>query len=65
MIHAGGVFHENALRLMTQYKQVYAGLGVILWVQLVAKKYPTQTPKHFSKNPIQNQIPFPNLKLKT
>ncbi|SMG39620.1 Amidohydrolase [Marivirga sericea] len=32
LMHAGGSFYEHALRLMTQYSQVYADLGVILWV---------------------------------
>ncbi len=32
LMHAGEVFYENALRLMLQYSQLYADLGVILWV---------------------------------
>jgi len=32
IMHAGEVFYENALRLMLQYSQLYADLGVILWV---------------------------------
>ncbi len=32
MMHAGEVFYENALRMMLQYSQLYADLGVILWV---------------------------------
>jgi len=32
IMHAGEVFYENALRLMLQYPQLYADLGVILWV---------------------------------
>lgn len=32
LMHAGEAFYEHALRLMTQYSQVYVDLGVILWV---------------------------------
>ena len=33
MMHAGEVFYEHALRMMTQYPTLYADLGVILWVE--------------------------------
>lgn len=39
MMHAGEVFYENALRLMVQYPQLYADLGVILWVHEIAMDY--------------------------
>ena len=32
LMHAGGVFYDNALALMEQYPQVYCDLGVLLWV---------------------------------
>jgi predicted TIM-barrel fold metal-dependent hydrolase len=32
IMHAGGVFYENALGLMLQYSHLYADLGVLLWV---------------------------------
>jgi len=45
MMHAGEVFYENALRLMLQYSQLYADLGVILWVH----QQPMDYAEHFLK----------------
>ena len=42
MMHAGEVFYEHALRLMTQYRQVYADLGVLLWVHEQPMDYAEQ-----------------------
>ena len=39
LMHAGVLFYENALRLMMSYPQVYADLGVVLWVHDVPKHY--------------------------
>ena len=32
LMHAGEVYHEEAIRLMLQYTNVYADLGVVLWI---------------------------------
>ena len=32
IMHAGEVYHENALRLMAYYPQLYCDLGYLLWV---------------------------------
>lgn len=45
IMHAGEVFYENALRLMLQYSQLYADLGVILWVH----KQPMDYAENFLK----------------
>lgn len=39
MMHAGEVFYENALRLMKMYPQLYADLGVLLWVDTITEDY--------------------------
>jgi len=42
MMHAGEVFYENGLRMMTQYPQLYADLGVLLWVDKQPMDYAEQ-----------------------
>ena len=39
LMHAGVVYYEEALRLMLSYPQVYADLGVVLWVHALPKHY--------------------------
>lgn len=39
MMHAGEVFYEKALRMMSQYPQLYVDLGVLLWVDKQAMDY--------------------------
>ncbi|MEQ6166412.1 MULTISPECIES: amidohydrolase family protein [unclassified Ekhidna] len=39
MMHAGEVFYENALRLMSMYPKLYADLGVLLWVDVMPMDY--------------------------
>ena len=39
LMHAGVVFYNEALRLMVAYPQVYADLGVVLWVHPMPKYY--------------------------
>ncbi len=39
MMHAGEVFYERALRMMGLYPQLYADLGVLLWVHPMTKSY--------------------------
>lgn len=42
LMHAGDNFYLEALRLMLAYPQVYADLGVVLWVHPSAKYYGRQ-----------------------
>ena len=39
LMHAGELYYEEAVRLMMSYPQVYADLGVVLWVHPGAKYY--------------------------
>lgn len=39
LMHSGEVWHENALRLMSYYPQVYSDLGAMLWVEPITKRY--------------------------
>lgn len=39
LMHAGEIFHERAVRLMMLYPQLYAELGVVLWVADPIKDY--------------------------
>ena len=39
LMHAGVTYYQEALRLMLSYPQVYADLGVVLWVHPLPKYY--------------------------
>ncbi len=39
LMHAGEMYYQEALRLMAAYPQVYADLGVVLWVHPLPKYY--------------------------
>ncbi|MEN8145839.1 MAG: amidohydrolase family protein [Gemmatimonadota bacterium] len=39
LMHSGEMWYEEALRLMLSYPQVYADLGVVLWVHPSPKSY--------------------------
>lgn len=39
LAHAGEVYFERAIRLMSMYEQVYAGLGVLLWIDPLLQDY--------------------------
>ncbi len=42
LMHSGEFFYERTLRLMKAYPQVYADLGVVLWVDDYPKYYGRQ-----------------------
>lgn len=42
LMHSGGIFYNEALRLMLSHPQVYADLGVVLWVHPFPKYYGRQ-----------------------
>ncbi|MEQ9219865.1 MAG: amidohydrolase family protein [Cyclobacteriaceae bacterium] len=58
MMHAGEVYYEHALRLMTQYRQVYADLGVILWVHPQPMDYCEQFLKKAQKYGLLDRVMF-------
>ena len=39
LMHAGGMYYREALRLMLSHSQVHADLGVVLWVHPMPKYY--------------------------
>ena len=39
LMHAGEVFFENAVRMMSLYRQLYVDLGVLLWVDPMVQDY--------------------------
>ncbi|NJB84322.1 hypothetical protein GGR26_000067 [Lewinella marina] len=39
LMHAGSNFYANTLRMMDQYPQLYADLGVLLWLHPVERDY--------------------------
>tara|TARA_Y100001980_G_C14556918_1_gene353795 strand:+ start:82072 stop:82947 length:876 start_codon:yes stop_codon:yes gene_type:complete len=58
MMHAGEVFYEHALRLMTSYRQLYADLGVLLWVHEQPMDYAEQFLKKAKKYGLLDRVMF-------
>ena len=58
MMHAGEVFYDNALRMMTQYPQLYVDLGVLLWVDKQPLDYAEQFLRKAKKIDLIDRIMF-------
>ncbi|GAC14251.1 amidohydrolase family protein [Aliiglaciecola lipolytica] len=58
LMHAGEVFHKEALRLMVAYPQVYADLGVVLWVHPMPMHYGEEFLKRAKEYGILNRVMF-------
>lgn len=58
LMHAGSNFYENTLRMMDQYPQVYADLGVLLWLHPMEKDYAVKFLESAKKYGVLDRVMF-------
>ncbi len=58
LMHSGEVFHEEALRLMAYYPQVYSDLGAMLWVEPITQRYIVEFLKNAKQAGILNRVMY-------
>nr|WP_256534156.1 amidohydrolase family protein [Lewinella sp. JB7] len=58
LMHAGSNFYENTLRMMDQYPQLYADLGVLLWLHPMEKDYAVKFLESAKKYGLLDRVMF-------
>ena len=57
-MHAGEFYHEHALRMLIYYPNLYADLGVMLWVQPSVKRYAREFLRNAKESGVLRQVMF-------